>query len=69
MKPTDDDEAHWLARDADKPIQVHVIPHPGPGPHAMPTWPTALAIDTHQELIWTGNEYVWDVARDWKKGC
>ncbi|QDS72369.1 hypothetical protein FKW77_008301 [Venturia effusa] len=37
--------------------QVRLLPHPGPGPHAQPTAATTIAFDTHQELIWTGNQY------------
>jgi hypothetical protein len=43
--------------------QVALIPHPGPGPHAHPTPVTALAFDTSQELLWTGNEYVRHILR------
>lgn len=38
--------------------QLSQIPLPPPGPHAMPTPATTVAFDTHQDLLWAGNDYV-----------
>jgi hypothetical protein len=40
--------------------QVTRIPFPPPGVHAMSTPVTTMTFDTTQELLWTGNDYVWE---------
>ncbi|KAK7705004.1 poly(A)-specific ribonuclease [Botryosphaeria dothidea] len=37
--------------------ELSQIPLPPPGPHAMPTPATTVAFDTHQDLLWAGNDY------------
>lgn len=45
--------------DTTVPLQVARISLPPPGVHAMPTPVTSMTFDASQELLWTGNDYVW----------
>ena len=43
------------------------IPMPPPSTHAMPTVATTIAFDDMMELLWTGNEYVSSIEKDFAR--